>query len=165
MSKGGTVKKWIKPAGVAVAALLVIAQLFRPSRINPPVDPALHLRAGGHVTPAALAVLERGCRDCHSSETTWPWYSNVAPMSWMVADHVREGRREFNYSNWGTMPPGKASHVLEKMCEEVKEGGMPMPSYLWLHPNARITPDDVATLCAWTEAERARLGVAAAQRD
>lgn len=155
--------KWVKPGLVALVALLAIAQLFRPSRENPPIDPALGLRASGHITPDAMAVLERGCRDCHSSETVWPWYSNVAPVSWLLVNHVREGRREFNYSNWGSLRPDKASHILEKMCEEVTKGGMPLPSYVPLHPDARLTPDDVTKLCAWTEAERTRLGSAASR--
>jgi hypothetical protein len=154
------VKQWIKPGLVVCIALLAVAQLFRPARENPPSDPALGLRATGHVTPGALAVIERSCRDCHSSETVWPWYSNVAPMSWLVANHVREGRREFNYSDWGSFRPDKVRHVLEKMCEEVMEGGMPLPSYLPMHPDARLSPDDVKALCSWAEAERARLASA-----
>ncbi len=87
-------------AVVAFVAVLLGTQLIRPARTNPPTDPSRTITARMRVTPEVAAVLKRACRDCHSNETTWPWYSNVAPISWLVIDHVRSGRRHFNYSEW-----------------------------------------------------------------
>ena len=78
----------------------------------------------------AVSVLERSCRDCHSNETTWPWYSSVAPVSWLVARDVNEGRKELNISEFGTYEPKKQQHKLEEACTQVKEGEMPMWIYV-----------------------------------
>ncbi len=80
------------------------------------------------------ALAKRACFDCHSNETRWPWYSNVAPVSWLVQHDVDEGREELNYSEWHG--PTKAS---KKAAEEVREGEMPPAIYLWMHPEARLT--------------------------
>src|SRR5687768_11620203 len=74
------------------------AQFVRPDRTNPPVAAGASLLT--KTPPHITALVDRSCRDCHSSETRWPWYSHVAPMSWLVADHVNHGREHFNYSKW-----------------------------------------------------------------
>jgi hypothetical protein len=142
-----------KLIGYAVVAWLVVVvgiQFIRPARTNPATDPQRTLKAAMAVPPAVSSVLERSCRDCHSNDTVWPWYSNVAPMSWMVIDHVNDGRRHFNYSDWSALERDKVSKVLRGICDETKKGEMPIGSYLLLHRDARLSPDDVQTLCGWT---------------
>jgi len=85
--------------GIVLAGVLV-AQFFGPVPTNPPTDPDAALFARVHVRKNAASVLQRACRDCHSNDTQWPWYSHVAPVSWFVIDHVNHGRSHFNYSNW-----------------------------------------------------------------
>jgi hypothetical protein len=134
-----------------IGAAVVIAagiQFVRPDRTNPPTDPARSLLADPRLPRAAAGVLERSCRDCHSNDTRWPWYSNVAPVSWWVIDHVDHGRSHFNYSQWAAYAPADARRLLEGTCELAREGGMPLPSYLRMHAGARLTADDVATLCS-----------------
>ena len=140
---------------VAWVGVLLAIQLIRPVRSNPSTDPSRTIAASVTVPPPALAVLERSCRDCHSNDTRWPWYSNIAPMSWMVIDHVNSGRRHFNYSDWAGYPPDKSRKVLHDICEETKQGSMPVGSYTLLHREARLTDPDVQTLCAWTTAASA----------
>lgn len=139
-----------------VIAIVMFAaiQLFPPERTNPPVDPARTLEAHVAIPADIAAVLERSCRDCHSNETTWPWYSYVAPASWLLAYDVREARGEMNFSEWGDYDAEDASHLLEEACELVEEGEMPLPPYTWLHPGAKLSEGDVARLCEWTEAAR-----------
>ena len=91
----------------------------------------------------AAAVLKRACRDCHSNDTTWPWYSGVAPVSWLVIDHVRSGRRHFNYSEWTRYESEKARKILHDICEETRDGSMPIGSYLLAHREARLSEADV----------------------
>ncbi len=107
---------------------------------------------GGSQRSGASAVLDRACRDCHSNDTRWPWYTNVAPVSWFVIDHVNHGRRHFNYSDWAQYAPEDARRILENTCEYARQGSMPRPSYLWMHRDARLSDVDVATLCDWTDA-------------
>lgn len=129
---------------VAIPVLALGMQLYRPERTNPPVQSRLE------TPPEVQALLDRACADCHSHRTAWPWYSNVAPVSWLLAGHVREGREHLNLDQW---PGGeKGGKLLGEMCEEVEKGAMPLPAYLRLHPAARLTEADRKLLCGWTRA-------------
>jgi hypothetical protein len=140
-----------------IAIVLIVGalaiQLARPARTNPPTDSARTMMAMAHVTPEATAVLERACRDCHSNDTQWPWYSNVAPISWFVIDHVNHGRRHFNYSDWSQDDRNEVTRLLKNTCEMTRKGEMPIASYLWLHPEARVTDRDIVELCDWTDGQ------------
>ena len=140
-----------------VAALLFLgAQAYRPDRTNPAVDERRTMRANTRMTPEVEAVLRRSCSDCHSSETVWPWYSNVSPASWFLKRHVDEGRRELSFSEWATYPKRKRERKLHEMCEQVETGEMPLKSYLLLHPSARLSDDDKRVICEWTRQEEER---------
>lgn len=129
-------------------------QFVRPARTNPIVDPARALVARIDVTPEAGAILDRACRDCHSNDTRWPWYSSVAPVSWFVIDHVNHGRRHFNYSDWAQYAAEDADRILVNTCAFARKDSMPMPSYLLMHREARLSDADVTALCDWTETVR-----------
>ena len=144
------------------AALIVIGgtfaiQLARPARTNPPTDPARTLMTVTHAPDDVNAVLERGCRDCHSHDTRWPWYSSVAPVSWFVINDVNSGRRHFNYSDWARYDRDKIPQLLKDICEQTRTGEMPLSSYLWVHPDSRLSDRDVSLLCDWSDAERRSL--------
>lgn len=132
----------------ALAVLFVVAQAIVPAKTNPPTDQTKTLKAVRPDLAEAVSVLERSCRDCHSNETTWPWYSSVAPVSWLVARDVNEGRKELNISEFGTYEPKKQQHKLEEACTQVKEGEMPMWIYVIQHPDAKLQPGDVDRICA-----------------
>lgn len=124
--------------------LTFIAIQFVPvERSNPPVQSEVPASA------QVRDVLRRSCYDCHSNETVWPWYSHVAPVSWLVAKDVREGREELNFSAWNRISPQKQVKKLKKSWKEVEEGEMPMPIYLVTHHEARLSADDRATLRDW----------------
>jgi hypothetical protein len=141
---------------------LVAIQFVRPDRSNPKEDPSHTLEAALSPPPDVSAVLARACADCHSSRTRWPWYTNVAPISWWIADHIKDGRDEVSFSEWATYSPRKQAHKLKEMCEQVQQGGMPIGSYTLIHRNAKLSAADVKLLCEWTERERAKLPAAAA---
>jgi len=124
---------------------------------NPPVDASKTLRANAQITPEAEAVIERSCRDCHSNETVWPWYSQVAPVSWLLTSDVNEGRHNLNFSEWGTYSQRKVANRLKGICDQVQRGDMPLWFYLPLHPSAKLTDADKKTLCDWTKQELARV--------
>lgn len=134
----------LKLAGLALIVLLVAAQFVPVDRTNPPVEEEI-------VAPAeVMTVLERACYDCHSNETVWPAYSRVAPVSWLVARDVHEGREALNYSTWGRYSAEERSELLEESREEAAEGEMPMKPYVLLHPAARLTAEDEEVLRAWS---------------
>ncbi len=144
--------------GWTVLAVFVVIQFFRPSRTNPPIDESRTIEAYAPMTPAARAVFERACADCHSHRTRWPWYSNVAPASWMLAEHVTDARRHFDVSDWARYNQERAADKLDEICEEVTKGEMPLLSYRLIHLNAWLSEDDVKALCDWSRSARAAIG-------
>ena len=132
--------------------VFIAAQAFRPERSNPPSTPGASLMA--KATPDVAAILDRACRDCHSNDTRWPWYTNVSPTSWLVANHVSHGREHFNYSEWASIDEDEQDSLLGGMCSLAERGRMPLPSYLLIHRDAKLSPAEVKSLCAWTEKMR-----------
>lgn len=136
---------------LVIALLLVGIQLVPVSRDNPPEPAPI-------VTPVEVReVLETSCYDCHSNLTRWPWYSRVAPVSWLIGRDVTEGRDELNFSEWGDYSARRQNHKLEEVEEKVTEKEMPLKLYLPLHPDARLTEAEAETLIEWSRAERAIL--------
>jgi len=118
-------------------------QLVPVKRTNPPVTSKLQ-------APAAVdSLLRRACYDCHSHETRWPWYSHVAPMSWMVIHHVNEGRENLNFSTWPEMDFERQDQDMDDMWTQVRGGHMPLRSYLWIHHDARLNDADMDVLRTW----------------
>jgi len=155
VKKALKILKWL---AVAVVVVLIGLQFVRPARTNPPVDPSQTIYARQQVSPQVAAILDRSCQDCHSNTTRWPWYSNVAPVSWFVIDHVNHGRSHMNFSEWGSLDNRQSVKKLEEICEEVEDGMMPLASYTRIHWGAKLSAEDVKTLCEWTTAEGARIG-------
>ena len=138
---------------VIAVALFLIAQLIRPARTNPVIDQSLALESQIQLDPNIRTILERSCYDCHSNRTRWPWYSNVAPVSWFVIGHVNDGRRDLNFSEWGKYDKRRQNQRLDQMCGLTKRGEMPLSSYTPLHPGSKLTSEDVSVLCNWTQAQ------------
>lgn len=149
--------RWVKTALLALLVLFLLAQFIRPTLANPPVDEKNTLYAAEPVPANVRAILERSCTDCHTSSTSWPWYSRITPVSWWLADHVKDGRKELNFSEWGGYTPRRRARKLEEICDQVKEHEMPIKSYLPLHPKAKLSDADRTALCQWSSAFRARI--------
>ena len=146
------VLKWILGAGVVIFALM---QLINPARTNPPV---IHDFLATAVPPPKIAAtLRAACYDCHSCETKWPWYSHVAPVSWLVASDVKTGRRYMNFSDWPVDDPDRAASRLENMSEQLKEKEMPPAEYTLIHADARLTATEREQLIQWVGQEAAKL--------
>lgn len=135
-------------AVLGLVVLFVLMQLIVPSKTSPATDPAIALSTARPGHADAMAVFARSCGDCHSNDTVWPWYSRIAPISWLVAHDVNEGRSKFNISEFGTYDAKKQERKLEEACEQVKSGEMPMWIYTLQHRDARLRPGDVETICA-----------------
>jgi len=142
----------IRWAAVAFVTAFAGAQFVRPDRTNPSSEPSASLVR--QAPPAVSSILERSCRDCHSNETDWPWYSGVAPMSWSVASHVHDGRAAFNFSEWSMYDSDDQDKYLAAMCNLTKRRRMPLPSYLLIHRDATLTDDEVTTICTWSQKMR-----------
>jgi hypothetical protein len=128
---------------LAVVVTFVGIQFIPVSRSHPPVEEEIL------ASPDVKAILKRACYDCHSHETIWPGYSRVAPISWLLAWDVGEGREELNFSTWNRYNQKKRDKIMKEIWEEVQEGEMPPWFYLPLHPEARISESDRTVLRAW----------------
>jgi hypothetical protein len=128
---------------IGLGVVAVGIQFVPVRRDNPPATASL-------VTlPAVEAVLKRSCYDCHSNETRWPWYSHVAPVSWLVAGDVHEGRHHMDFSRWGELPPSRRDVLLKEIRKLTEKGDMPPPRYLLMHRAARLSAEDQRILDAW----------------
>jgi hypothetical protein len=154
-------RRVLKVVAILLVVFVVGIQAIRPARTNPPVDESQTINAKTQMTPEVASIFDRSCRDCHSYKTTWPWYTNVAPVSWWLSNHVNDGRRSLNMSEWGKLPNDRQERKLRQICDEVQDGVMPLSSYLPMHPAAKLSEQDKKTLCDWTEQERQRLSGAA----
>ncbi len=150
-------KKILKITAIILFVGLVGIQFSRPDRTNPPINKAETLEAATNVPADIEAILNRSCNDCHSNKTVYPWYSNIAPISWELVEHIKEGRSEMNFSEWGTYSREKKQQKLEEICEEIKAGEMPHNQYLWIHREAKLSDDQIKTLCVWTKSEIKKL--------
>jgi hypothetical protein len=147
-----SIVRGVRAALFVFLVLFIGAQFVRPNRTNPPSP------AGGSLmikaTPQVAAILDRACRDCHTNDTRWPWYTNITPTNWLVANHVFEGRDHMNLSLWSAYDEDEQDKLLGGICSLTTRGRMPVPSYLWIHREAKLSDADVATLCDWSEKMR-----------
>jgi len=146
--------RWASRTLAVVLILLIGAQFVGAGRTNPPSKPGASLLALTTTPPNVRAILDRSCRDCHSNDTRWPWYSHVAPISWLLLQHVHDARDRMNYSEWTSYDTDDQDKFLNGMCTLTKKGRMPLPSYLWIHRDAKLSDADVKTLCAWSDKMR-----------
>ncbi len=130
-----------------IILLLVAIQFIRPERTNPPVDAKSTLKAPVEV----MQILKRSCYDCHSNETVWPWYSNIAPLSWSIVGHVNDGRKALNFSRWTEIDPKIKEKRIKRAIKTTANGMMPLSTYLWLHEDAKLSKENKAVLKKWFE--------------
>lgn len=152
--------KYVKIAVVILFVLFIAIQFYRPDFTNPPVVEGENLLAGNQVSDNVKSILVRSCGDCHTNETKYPWYSKISPSSWFLADHINEGRRQLNFSNFNTYEPRRKAKKLDEICEQIESNEMPLPSYLWIHRDAKLSEEEIKTLCDWTKQEREKLKTA-----
>ena len=150
-------RKVLKYLGIGLALIFIIIQFInRPDKLHIPANEN-DMIAALEVAPEMANLLKTACYDCHSNQPVYPWYANIAPVSWWIDEHMEHGRDELNFSNWATFSKRRRDHKLEEIIEEVEEGHMPLPSYLWMHSDARLSQTQIDQLKAWVEKERAKI--------
>ena len=146
--------RWVLRSILALVIVLVLVQFIPVDRTNPDFDNKKTMFSKETVPPSLKLTLGRSCVDCHSDTTTWPWYSYVAPVSWIIASDVHEGRKDLNFSEWGNYDAKRREEALEKICEQVQQGEMPDKKYVLLHRDAKLKQSEKDAICKWTEAAR-----------
>jgi hypothetical protein len=139
-------RKRLKQATVVFIVVFAAAQLVRPDRANPPTDTTRTIHAYMGTANGLTAVLDRSCGDCHSNETVWPSYTNIAPFSWLMASAVQKGRSAVNFSEWAAYSAEQRRILLTVSCDDVRNGKMPGP-YALVRPETRLSAADVETIC------------------
>lgn len=134
-------------AGAVFVVVFAGAQLVRPGHANPAIDPAGTIDSQVGSASALPAIVQRSCGDCHSNATVWPWYTKIAPLSWIMARAVSEGRKAVNFSEWTGYSPEQRRALLVRSCEDASSGKMPGVAYVRLRPDARLSAQDVEAIC------------------
>lgn len=129
--------------------ILLAIQIIRPEKTNPPEDEAIALKAPQEV----MRLLKASCYDCHSDETKWPLYADIAPISWSVISHVNDGRKALNFSKWRDIDAGVKTKRLQRAIKTVNNGMMPLSNYLTFHDEAKLTNQQKKTLVDWFNKE------------
>jgi hypothetical protein len=147
-------------SGVALLAICsVLVHPFGPIKAQASDKPLL---LDATFDPQVVRIIEKSCQNCHSEKTEWPLYSYVAPMSWLIENDVQRGRSHMNLSRWNGYSLDKQQEILSEMSSLVRNRAMPLPRYLFLHPEAKLSDAEVAYLYQWARSERRRLKAVAA---
>ncbi len=133
----------MKKALIILIVILVAIQFIPVDKTNPTVTAELD------APMEVLSVFKRSCYDCHSNETVWPWYSNIAPVSWLVAADVNEAREHLNFSEWGNLSRKDKAKLKEEIWEEIEKEKMPLWQYKILHPEANLKQKDKDLFRGW----------------
>ena len=147
----------MKKRGIFLSAglvVFVVIQGFNPGRINPPVK--IDFIKAAQPPASVAASLRAACYDCHSSETRWPFYARLAPVSWLIARDVSEGREHLNFSDWPT-EPDRMAKKLDRINEVLDYREMPPKQYTLFHPGARLTAVQRSEIMSWTDAAAQKL--------
>ncbi len=150
------IKKILKRILLLLLLAFVVIQFFRPAKDTASGPEAFAKDiATVHTVPADVQLIfQKACYDCHSNNTTYPWYSNIQPVAWWLDDHVKEGKKELNFSEFAGYSIRRKYKKLEEINKEVKEGEMPLESYTLIHTNAKLTDADKLAIANWTTSLR-----------
>ena len=138
-----------KKISIGLLVIVVLMQVMQPTKNQAEgisendISKAYALPAGVHET------FVKKCYDCHSNNTQYPWYVHIQPIGWWMASHIKEGKDELDFSQFKTYDAKRATHKLEEISEEIAEGHMPIKSYLWIHPDGKVTADELKAINDW----------------
>ncbi|MBW8199310.1 heme-binding domain-containing protein [Flagellimonas abyssi] len=147
--------KIVKKIAIVLLIVLIGMQFYRPEKNKAKGDYVAVFETETQPSAEVKQILKTACYDCHSANTEYPWYNNIAPVSYWLADHVEDGKRHLNFSDWANYDSKKKDHKLEEVIEEVKEGKMPLNEYTWTHADANLSEDQISALLAWANKARA----------
>jgi hypothetical protein len=152
-------KKWSKRRKIIVGLffLVVVSQAIRPKKNAGIPSGPTDITTKVAVPESVMVVLKQSCYDCHSDYSAYTWYDEITPVSWWVANHIEEGKRELNFTHFGEYTAKKMDHKMEEIAETVEKEQMPLPSYLWTHGEAKLTQKQKQVLIDWANNSRKAL--------
>jgi len=146
--------KIVKKLAIALLVIFIIMQFFVPEKNVSSGDHTAYFITETNPSASLKVVLKESCFDCHSNSTRYPWYNNVAPISYWISNHVKDGKKHLNFSEWKNYSLKKKDHKLEEIQELVEEGEMPLTEYTWTHEEASLTEDQINEISKWVQRTR-----------
>jgi hypothetical protein len=136
---------------IALGIILVAIQFFRPARSKNSQASVTDMSKVAVFPDSVRVIIQNACYDCHSNNTVYPWYSNIQPVGWLLAGHIKDGRDNLNFSEFGEYSPKKQLSKLDAIATVISEDIMPLPSYKMMHKSARLSTGQKALLINWTK--------------
>lgn len=143
--------KLFKKFLLSILIVFLLAQFFGPEKNAGDITKIEVFLAETNPPQDVKKILKESCFDCHSDVTRYPWYFNVTPVNYWIADHIRHGKSELNFSQWAEYSLKRKEHKMEEVWEEVKEKEMPLDSYTWTHGEANLSDDQIEALVSWAK--------------
>jgi hypothetical protein len=138
-----------KKIALGLLILLLVFQIFRIDKKIEPINSTKDFLFLSGANERVSTLLQNACYDCHGTHPRYPWYTNIAPVSWWIKHHINEGTHHLNFSEWSSYTSRRKDHKLEECVEMIDEGEMPMTSYTWMHKDARLTKEDKELLISF----------------
>jgi hypothetical protein len=145
-------KKLFKIILILALVVLVVMQFIRPDKNENGYEGVKYFENETKLSPSVAGILKENCYDCHSNHTRYPWYAEIAPVNYWLADHVKDGKKHFNVSAWNEYSIKKKEHKLEELLEMIEEGEMPLDSYTWLHGG--LSENEAMLILQWATVAR-----------
>jgi hypothetical protein len=146
--------KIVKKVALALLVIFVALQFYRPEKNQAQGNHTALFITQTNPSPEVKLILQESCYDCHSNNTEYPWYNNVAPFSYWLSNHIKDGKKHLNFSNWGNYDDKKKDHKLEEVVEMIEAGEMPLNEYTWTHETAKLTEEQQNAVIAWANKTR-----------
>lgn len=140
-------KRILKKLGFLLAIAFIVIQLFRPEKNNGDYKAVAYFEKETKMSDEVYTILKKNCFDCHTNRTRYPWYAEIVPISYWLNEHIIDGKKHFNMSEWNSYSAKKKHEKMDELIEEVEEGEMPLNSYTWLHGS--ITEEEIELLVHW----------------
>ncbi|WP_077398476.1 heme-binding domain-containing protein [Cellulophaga omnivescoria] len=147
--------KLLKKILLALLVILIAMQFYRPEKNNAETDLKTAFLTETNPSKEVQKILETSCYDCHSNTTAYPWYNNIAPVSYWLADHVKDGKKHLNFSEWEKYSIKKKDHKLDEVMETIESGEMPLNEYTWTHTEANLNSAQKQAVIEWVKNTRA----------
>ncbi len=146
--------KLLKKVFLGLILLFVLAQFFRPEKNEGSIDTIAYFESETNPPDHIKGILKQSCYDCHSDVTVYPWYNNITPVNYWMADHIKHGKKHFNVSKWEGNAIKRKDHKFEELIEMVEDKSMPLKSYTWTHKDANLSEEDIKALVDWAKQVR-----------
>lgn len=141
--------KILRITGIILLIAFTAIQFFRPTRNHSTVIQPMDITRVYTVPQNVNQILQKACTDCHSNNTIYPWYDQVQPVAWLLQDHIKYGKKDLNFSEFGAYKVARQNSKMGKIIEELRDGDMPLFSYTLMHPSARLTDAEKEIIYDW----------------